>query len=82
MKIFLTTAAFVLLSSTFALAAIDTAALVSDLQATSEGTVKAQMNAIYRSARVSGRSQLLSLFIDDLIRDNGALRPAVPQSAA
>jgi len=36
---------------------------------TSEGTVKAQTNAIYRKAGVSGRGQLLSLFIDDLIAD-------------
>lgn len=36
---------------------------------TSEGTVKAQTNAIYRKAGVSGRSQLLSLFIDDLMDD-------------
>ncbi|MEM6372014.1 MAG: LuxR C-terminal-related transcriptional regulator [Pseudomonadota bacterium] len=34
---------------------------------TSEGTIKAQTNAIYRNAGVSGRSQLMSLFIDDLI---------------
>ncbi|MFL4472195.1 helix-turn-helix transcriptional regulator [Tateyamaria armeniaca] len=34
---------------------------------TSEGTVKAQTNAIYRKAGVSGRPQLLSLFIDDLM---------------
>ena len=35
----------------------------------SEGTVKAQTNAIYRKAGVSGRSQLLSLFVDELIED-------------
>ena len=33
----------------------------------SEGTVKAQTNAIYRKAGVVGRTQLLSLFIDDLM---------------
>ena len=33
----------------------------------SEGTVKAQTNAIYRKAGVAGRPQLLSLFIDELI---------------
>ncbi len=48
---------------------------IAVLRATSEGTVKAQTNAIYRKAGVSGRSQLLSLFIDDLMRDEtGALR--------
>jgi len=36
---------------------------------TSEGTVKAQTNAIYRKAGVSGRGQLMSIFIDDLLAD-------------
>lgn len=36
---------------------------------TSEGTVKAQTAAIYRKAGVTGRPQLLSLFIDDLMDD-------------
>ena len=35
---------------------------------TSEGTVKAQTNAIYRKAGVSGRPQLLSIFIDELMQ--------------
>ena len=42
---------------------------IAGLRATSEGTVKAQTNAIYRKAGVSGRPQLLSLFIDDLLGD-------------
>ena len=37
------------------------------LRKTSEGTVKAQTNAIYRKAGVSGRAQLLSVFIEDLL---------------
>ena len=40
---------------------------IAALRETSEGTVKAQSNAIYRKAGVSGRPQLLSLFIDDLM---------------
>jgi DNA-binding NarL/FixJ family response regulator len=40
---------------------------IASLRATSEGTVKAQTNAIYRKAGVSGRPQLLSVFIDDLL---------------
>ena len=40
---------------------------ISDLRQTSEGTVKAQTNAIYRKADVTGRPQFLSLFIDDLM---------------
>ena len=53
---------------------------IAVLRNTSEGTVKAQTNAIYRKAGVSGRPQLLSLFIDDLMRDEldgrSAARPA------
>ncbi len=40
---------------------------IAGLRNTSEGTVKAQTNAIYRKAGVSGRPQLLSLFIEDLM---------------
>lgn len=40
---------------------------IAALRQTSEGTVKAQTNAIYRKAGVSGRPQLLSLFIEDLL---------------
>ena len=53
---------------------------IAGLRSTSEGTVKAQTNAIYRKAGVSGRSQLLSLFIEDLMRDDGAVRPMPPSS--
>jgi len=66
----------------FAIKGMSTAEIAA-LRATSEGTVKAQTNAIYRKAGVTGRSQLLSLFIDDLMRDEGTLRPAgIDQSAA
>lgn len=66
----------------FAMKGMSTAEIAT-LRATSEGTVKAQTNAIYRKAGVSGRPQLLSLFIDDLMRDDGVLRPGgAPQSAA
>ena len=50
---------------------------IAGFRNTSEGTVKAQTNAIYRKAGVTGRGQLMSLFIDDLIAD--AL-PKPPQS--
>ena len=50
----------------FAIKGMSTAEIAA-LRETSEGTVKAQTNAIYRKAGVSGRSQLLSLFIDDLV---------------
>ena len=72
----------------FAIKGLSTAEIAA-VRATSEGTVKAQTNAIYRKAEVSGRSQLLSLFIEDLMRDEGAVRlatqsaaPAPPKTAA
>jgi DNA-binding CsgD family transcriptional regulator len=40
---------------------------IARLRGTSEGTVKAHSNAIYRKAGVNGRTQLLSVFIDDLM---------------
>ncbi len=55
---------------------------IAGLRSTSEGTVKAQTNAIYRKAGVTGRPQLLSLFIEDLMRDDGAVRAAANGSGA
>ncbi len=42
---------------------------IAGLRQTREGTIKAQNAAIYRKAGVSGRLQLLSLFIEDLMGD-------------
>lgn len=42
---------------------------MAELRATAQGTVKAQCAALYRKADVSGRLQLLSLFLDDLMAD-------------
>jgi DNA-binding CsgD family transcriptional regulator len=50
----------------FAIKGLSTAD-IAVLRQTSEGTVKAQTNAIYRKAGVTGRPQLLSLFIEDLM---------------
>ena len=56
---------------------------IAELRGTSQGTVKAQTNAIYRKAGVSGRPQLLSIFIDDLIQDELPTRmPQVASQAA
>jgi DNA-binding CsgD family transcriptional regulator len=65
----------------FAIKGMSTAEIAT-LRSTSEGTVKAQTNAIYRKAGVSGRPQLLSLFIDDLMRDDGAVRAAAAAQTA
>jgi len=43
---------------------------IAALRETSAGTIKAQTNAIYRKANVSGRPQLMSLFVEDLIADD------------
>ncbi len=53
---------------------------IAGLRGTSEGTIKAQSNAIYRKAKVTGRTQLLSLFIEDLMGE--APVPAAAPSPA
>lgn len=58
----------------FAIKGLSTAE-IAGLRQTSEGTVKAQTAAIYRKAGVTGRPQLLSLFIEDLMRDDSPIRP-------
>jgi DNA-binding CsgD family transcriptional regulator len=67
----------------FAIKGMSTAE-IGVLRQTSEGTVKAQTNAIYRKAGVTGRPQLLSVFIEDLMRDDVVPKGAAaqPQSAA
>ncbi|SMX31495.1 helix-turn-helix transcriptional regulator [Actibacterium lipolyticum] len=52
---------------------------IAAVRNTSEGTVKAQTNAIYRKAGVSGRPQLLSLFIEDLMGDALVESPVISQ---
>jgi DNA-binding NarL/FixJ family response regulator len=60
-----------------------TTAEIAQWRDTSEGTVKAQTNAIYRKAGVTGRPQLLSLFIEDLMDEATAGRnPRLPKDAA
>lgn len=48
---------------------------IAALRNTSEGTVKAQTNAIYRKAGVSGRPALVSLLLEDLMVDPLLPRP-------
>ena len=42
---------------------------IADLRRTAQGTAKAQAASVYRKAEVSGRLQLISLFLDDLMND-------------
>jgi DNA-binding CsgD family transcriptional regulator len=46
---------------------------IAGMRNTKDGTIKAQCNAIYRKAGVSGRLQLLSLFVEELMA--GSLKP-------
>jgi DNA-binding CsgD family transcriptional regulator len=46
---------------------------IAQLRGTSEGTVKAQSNAIFRKAGVKNRAQLLGLFVEELI--GGSIMP-------
>jgi DNA-binding CsgD family transcriptional regulator len=60
---------------------------IASLRQTSQGTVKAQTNAIYRKAGVSGRPQLLSLFVDELLDVSAAMplqgaAPPAPQPSS
>ena len=63
----------------FAIKGLSTAD-IARMRQTSEGTVKAQTAAIYRKAGVTGRPQLLSLFIDDLMTGD-ALPAPMPERA-
>ncbi|NUH65066.1 helix-turn-helix transcriptional regulator [Sulfitobacter sp. S0837] len=56
---------------------------IAEMRGTSEGTIKAQTNAIYRKAGVAGRAQLLSLFIEDLMDDTlmPGPKPQLPLAA-
>lgn len=66
----------------FVLKGLSTAEIAA-LRTTSEGTVKAQTAAIYRKAGVSGRGQLMSLFIEDLMDDSPEASGRVaPRNAA
>jgi DNA-binding CsgD family transcriptional regulator len=49
---------------------------IATLRETKEGTIKAQNAAVYRKAGVSGRLQLLSFFIEDLLDESLISAPA------
>lgn len=52
---------------------------VAALRGSAEGTVKTHLNAIYRKAGVAGRTQLVSLLIEDLMRSS-LVEPERPRS--
>lgn len=43
---------------------------IAELRRSAEGTVKTHLNAIYRKAGVTGRAQLVSLLVEDLMRES------------
>lgn len=45
---------------------------IAAIRETRDGTIKAQLNAIYRKAGVSGRPQFISLFIEELMGEGFA----------
>lgn len=51
---------------------------IADARSAKEGTVKAQANAVYRKAEVSGRHQLVALFLDELLQGFDAEPAALP----
>ncbi len=51
---------------------------IATLRGTSEGTIKAQSAAVYRKAGVSGRAQLLSHFVEELM--DVSLLPTTPST--
>jgi DNA-binding NarL/FixJ family response regulator len=50
---------------------------VAQMRRSSDGTVKSQLNAIYRKSGLTGRAQLVSLLIEDLLH-----APAVAETPA
>lgn len=52
---------------------------IAGLRGSAEGTVKSQLNAIYRKAGVGNRGELLSLLIEDIMdRDSASLDDGLP----
>jgi DNA-binding CsgD family transcriptional regulator len=48
---------------------------VAQMRKSSEGTVKSQLNAIYRKSGLTGRAQLVSLLIEELLQGPLAIPP-------
>lgn len=48
---------------------------IAELRGTSDGTVKAQLNAVYRKAGLESRTQLLGLFIEELMVKETEAKP-------
>ena len=53
---------------------------IAQLRGSAEGTIKTHLNAIYRKSGVTGRAQLVSILIEDLLQ--GSLLGAAGQKSA
>ena len=51
-------------------------AQIAQIRSTSQGTTKAQLNAIYRKSSTTNRSGLLSIFIDELMDESLIVSPS------
>ncbi|MBC7477537.1 MAG: helix-turn-helix transcriptional regulator [Pseudorhodobacter sp.] len=51
---------------------------IATLRGSAEGTIKTHLNAIYRKSGVSGRAQLISVLVDDLLQ-TPLIAPGLPQ---
>ena len=52
---------------------------IAEMRACGEGTIKAHSNAIYRKAGVSGRHELMSIFLDELLQASLVTWPEAAQ---
>jgi len=48
-----------------------TVAEIADMRAAAQGTVRAQLSQVYAKAGVSSQPMLMSLFLEDLMTDEG-----------
>ena len=55
---------------------------IAELRGSAEATVKTHLNAIYRKAGVTGRGQLVSLLVEDLMRGTLTARAQSPATVA
>ena len=53
---------------------------IAELRGSAEGTIKTHLNAIYRKSGMAGRSQLVSVLVEDLFQ--AALLPETPAKTA
>jgi DNA-binding CsgD family transcriptional regulator len=53
---------------------------IAGFRGSAEGTIKTHLNAIYRKSGTAGRTQLVSVLVEDLFRGALVARDAAPKS--